>query len=606
MSDTRELPIRDARDRLIDLLGFGETYPLRDLSIRDERLTVPFNTSAKIPIEASQADVLYQLYSRDDQPVKQGQAFEIIEEKGTGATLLLESPLIEDDVTYKVRAIKDISKRATYLHETATVKVGLDVTLKAGILSGDLLDPGTENPTLVDPRIVDYGSRVEVFLKESQEGVDYTLVYFKNGAAKERPLSETGVRGNLDNITLLSLAVQEDLDIRIRATKTFDPSEGRETQTDLLEVILPLKVKANTSLDLSFDPKPVIDFKESATLNIENTQKSVQYQLFIQNIPDLYFIHGEAKDVDLIQVPIGDSQNIQVLKPKYEKIWSRPEGFIDIGNQKKGTGGRLQFLVDGLNEDSMIIVQAEKTHLASREISSALRLEETGVILVRPNATPGLHLKATIEGSDRLRTIEVSGGQTGVFYHLRPNLNGKNIALPAYFHKKDAKDETQNKGLGQLRMGVDFVVSRNLPEGAVSESAHTFPLDPLIEIKTLQIGTKLSIFAIKAQTGLGKPLTKGADIPVLPKIAFENETVDVGTVGRIIVFASQVGEKYTLTLNGKKVKTARNGNGSDITLTTDPLNEATQFEMVVTRPKDSNISVERILLLTVGIRPPSG
>ncbi len=66
---TTHIHIRDARDRLIDLLGIGQTYPLRDLTVRDEQLTVAFNTSAKVPIEPSQMDVKYQLYGKDNTPV---------------------------------------------------------------------------------------------------------------------------------------------------------------------------------------------------------------------------------------------------------------------------------------------------------------------------------------------------------------------------------------------------------------------------------------------------------------------------------------------------------------------------------------------------------
>src|SRR6185295_5439231 len=127
---TTHIQVRDARDRLIDLLQFGQTYPLQDLAVRDEQLTVAFNTPAKIPIENSQKDVLYQLYYKQalvkrDVGGKKG-AGEPIEAQGNGETILLETDTIQDDITFEILASKQGPRREAYLHQTATVKVGLD------------------------------------------------------------------------------------------------------------------------------------------------------------------------------------------------------------------------------------------------------------------------------------------------------------------------------------------------------------------------------------------------------------------------------------------------------------------------------------------------
>ncbi|MEC4677279.1 MAG: hypothetical protein VST69_00810, partial [Nitrospirota bacterium] len=179
MADDLDIPIRDARDRLIDFLGFAQTYPIQDLSILDDQLTVPFNVSAKIPIALSQEDVTYQLDDLEDVPVQSSTGGGIIEALGTGGTLLLESPQISDDVSYQVRATKVNSGRFAYLHETATVKVGLDVSLQAEILDIGFLEPTMDYLQRDDARIVDYGTKVQIKLLNSQEGVDYRLVYLK-------------------------------------------------------------------------------------------------------------------------------------------------------------------------------------------------------------------------------------------------------------------------------------------------------------------------------------------------------------------------------------------------------------------------------------------
>lgn len=140
----RNIQIRDARDRLIDLLGLGETNPLRDLPVRNERLTVPLDNAARIPVDNSQLDVSYQLFDRDNKPATRtegGRQFNV-EEDGTGDTVLMETPPIQEDVTYRVLARKVVTGPEAYLHESAMIKVGLDTSLDAEILA-PLLDPAS-------------------------------------------------------------------------------------------------------------------------------------------------------------------------------------------------------------------------------------------------------------------------------------------------------------------------------------------------------------------------------------------------------------------------------------------------------------------------------
>jgi len=602
MPHQADIPLRDARDRVIDLLGFGETYPLRDLPILDEGLTVPFNTRAKIPIESSQIGVLYQLFDREKRPVKIGPSEDAIEAWGTGETLLLETPPVKEDVTYPVRAVKKHSGLSAYLHERATVKVGLDLKLKAEILSGERLEPGTDTPMLSDPRIVDYGTPVEVELKGGQEGVHYRLVVSKADGS-ELLFSETSVRGKGDGMPILlsGRAASEDVDLRIRATKTFETEEEQDDQSELLETILPLKVCANRALSLSMQPW-VIAFKQNSALKIEGTQKSVVYQLFIKKIPDADFIHGESSQKDFIEVPIEGGPPVQLRAPESRGPWKTPEGFAAFGSPKSGTGGALQFALKGLSEDSVFLVQAKKSHRATPERTSFVSLAQSEALLVRPDPAAGLSFRVKLISPDLIGAIEVSGGTPGVFYHLKASSGGNDLARPAYFHKKDAQDARQNKGLGQLNIGVDFVVPRDFPQKPLQDPAKSFPPNPLLESANISLGSTLSVLALKAQSGIEQLLLKTADLPAIPEIAFESQVVDAGTSARLMVRSSRVGEKYTLTLEGKKVRTARNGNGRDVSLLTDPLSKTSVFEVVVTRPRDPGIPVERVLALKVEIR----
>ena len=172
MAETTHVQVRDARDRLIDLLGFAQTFPLRDLEVRDDQLTVPFNTRAIVPISYSQKDVRYQLRDTDDKVVRRisGNTTRPVQAYGNSAELGLETPLVGEDVTYGIRARKRGSGLEAYLHQKATVKVGLDVFLSAKILIDELLDPTVEVVTDTDARVVTYGTEVDVVVRNSQEG----------------------------------------------------------------------------------------------------------------------------------------------------------------------------------------------------------------------------------------------------------------------------------------------------------------------------------------------------------------------------------------------------------------------------------------------------
>ena len=60
MSSSKNLGLRDSRDRIVDLLGLGETYPLREVSLTAE-LKVPFGANARLIADPSQAHVRYEL-----------------------------------------------------------------------------------------------------------------------------------------------------------------------------------------------------------------------------------------------------------------------------------------------------------------------------------------------------------------------------------------------------------------------------------------------------------------------------------------------------------------------------------------------------------------
>ncbi|HZI10645.1 MAG TPA: hypothetical protein VE153_09675 [Myxococcus sp.] len=583
MNDPRSFRVRDARDRLIDLLGLGKTYPLRDLPVPDEGLTVPFNQSARVSIEASQRDVVYELRGEGDTPLASAQ--------GNGGTLYLQTPPMREDTTYNILARRIATGQEVYLLQQVTVKVGLDVALRARVLDAAPLDPSIGHPGDADARIVAWGTHVRVQVDHSQEGVDYHLVRFAGG--EERRLSPD-VRGDQGDIVLLAEAISEDVDLRIRATKVFDPSENRPPETGLLNAVLPLKVRARPGLPMVVEPSPILDFGWNATVRIDNTQASTRYSVYVRAVADSDFVFT-AGGSELLGVDVEGAPRVHVRSPPVREVWEDLAGFERVGTPAPGNGGLLRLPVNGLKQDSVILVRAQKEHQARVNIPSSVQLEQAALLLVRPNPRPELRLGVELDGA-----LEVAGGQPGVFYYVRRETTGEALGLPAYFHKTDERNAALNKGLEQLRIEVDFVLSRGTVRPATSaELASTPPLEPLLSTGPLEAGTTLYFRAVKAQTRVAIDLTQTARIAPFP--AIRAEPVPQGSPARIVVLASVVGDRYQLTQAGQPVGPALDGNGEDLAFTTGPLQAATEFQVRVTRSGDTGIPVERRVRVSVGV-----
>ena len=590
--DEHYFRVRDARDRLIDLLRFGETYPLRDLPVLDERLTVPFNQSAQVPIEASQWGVLYELRGEGDTVLARVE--------GNGGTITLQTPPLREDTTYKILARKIATGREAYLQQQATVKVGLDVTLHARILEAAPLDPKNETPGDEDARIVAWGTRVSVQLAQSQEGVDYRLVWIAGG--QEQRLSPD-VRGNLGDIVLRTdNPVTEDVDLRLRATKVFDPSENRPTQTDLLDTVLPLKVRARLDLPVALTPAPIVAYGEGIAVQIGNTQASARYIVYLRAVSDRDFVFT-AGGTGLLGVNVEGAPRVQVTRPPQRPIWEDLGGFQPVSAPMQGNGGTLRIPVNALTRDSVVLVRAQKEHQPKELPSSSVQLQQAALLLVRPDPRRALRLGVELAGAQTTGTLEVSGGQPGVFYEVRLDPAGAPLGPPAYFHQTDEGNSALNKGLDQLRIEADFAISRGTvrPATVPSELTTIPPLTPLLDTGPLDVGATLSFRAIKAQTRVTANLTQTALIAAVPVIVAEQPIVPKDSPARILVRASVVGDRYQLTLNGAPVGAALDGNGADLTFTTGPLQAATQFQMRVTRPGDTGIPVERRVQISVEV-----
>jgi hypothetical protein len=587
MSLTTQSLLRGARDRVIDLLGLGETYPLQDTAVSADRLTVAFGTSAKISIFPGQTDANYTLHDPKDQAVTASVL-------GTGGETVLTTPPMTDDQTFRIFASKIdtfASKvdRQDFLTQVADVKVGLDLTIST-FIDAPLLDPTKDHPVSTDPRIVDYGTTVTVKVELSQEGVDYAVVVITDG--NETVVSQEDVRGNLNTIVLTTTPVQEDVELSVRATKRFDPGEHRPDDTGLLKLRMPLMVRARTDLAVSAQPSP-LGFGKDATITVAGTQASASYVAYVRTLGDSDFVYGLPPDLNLIPV----NPNIQVTAPKWTSArFTVPDGYTKLGDYQAGNGGDLHLAVPGIVEDSVLIIEARKLHGASK-VPSSVQLQQPGLVLVQPNPNPGLALEVTIDNNSIAGPLLLNSGQSGVYYFFRVGQDGKEVLPPGYFHKLDATDATSNKGINQLRIGIDLALARD-PAKPLADPAHTPPLPPLLDLGPQALGTALFIRAMKARSGVDVQLAQTAQLPALPMIKLDLDTVPSGAAAKIVVTASVKGESYRpFLVDETPVAEAQDGTGSDLSFMSQPLTESTTFLVRVTRG-DPGIPVTRSVSLT--------
>lgn len=475
--------LRDARDRLIDLLGIGHTYPQADLQVEYTKV-VAWGQAGRVTLISSQPGVRYQLFDKDDKLLDPS-----VETDGDSSNRVLSTPKITDNIGFKIKATKLHSQLTVMLFQDIDIEVGLDKTLQAQILDGDPLD--TSSSDLTAPRIVNYGAAPRIQIQKSQAGVDYSLVRIQ-AAGLEEVISTETVRGDFHDITLNTQSIQEDTDICVRATKKFEISDER---SDRLNVVLPLKVRANPALAVSVT-QPVLDYRGETPVVIKGSQVSASYQILARPIRDSEFVRTDGESSTL---HIDGMVALQVINPPNPTPDAKA-----LGEAKAGNGADLVLPIDGLTEDTLIVVQAVKRHKTwdgKPDIPSRLQLNQAATILVRPGSDPNFPLRLRAKeggapagsGLQKGAVYTVLGGQPGVFYHFRLVGNGDDLGLPVYFHKAGKGVRGSNiEDIEGLQIEVDFTTAGSLPTPPPEWDC---PVD-------VDAAAKLSIRAVKAQTGL--------------------------------------------------------------------------------------------------------
>lgn len=595
------IPVRSARDRIIDFLEIGDTYLLTDLHVVvADQPKVPIRRTTMICIENAQFGVIYRLCDPEGNPIR-GR----LPRKGKNATLKIRTPPILANITYRVQATKQCRLNSTpppqswpLLDESASVQVGIDRCLAIKLLEVPLLDPTLPDPRPSDPRIVAYGTSVVVQVDETQEGVQYSLIL--NGDWQPA----TVCNGNLSSVLLHTGPMTEDVKIQVRATKVYPADTGYEDKP--LHANLYLKVMANPALTVSADPSAILDYQQAAVIHIGTTQAGIQYRAYIRPISDADFVHGHASGAEIVTVLVAGEPDAQVRKPVHSDA-NNPLGDGPV----RATGGDLGLPVPPLTEDVIIIVEALKEHHVDVDnpdspiITSKIFLDQVAVLLVRPDPARALTLRLPVIEAQTGDTMQVSGGQPGVFYYFRRLTGGDDFPLPAYFHKRDDQDAMQNKGVGQLGVEIDFVIvaDPDVRPGADRDLARVFPRPPLLDITPFAAGTSLACRAVKAQTKVHTTMALHAQVGEVPEIRADPEVIDYSSPVIIRILESSPEDQYQVFLEGASVEPAVMGNGTDLAVVTEPLTTDAVFEVVVIRQADLGMRVERVVPVLVLVRP---
>jgi hypothetical protein len=543
---------RAARDRLIDLIGIGKTYPLTDLEVARLAVKVAVNHQADIPIELSQSYVRYQLHTTDNKVVldTNNSPFTV---DGNTAQALLKTPEISVQSSFKIYANKLLAngaidqKYGAYLQHLPKVSVGLDTQLSARIIDADLLEGDQNINTDMSPRIIDYNQNITVQIDNSQEGVSYQLFTDKEDTQSAISNIEIGL-GAAQPIRLLSHNIFEDIDVLIRISKVFAPT--MEIEVSWLALRLPLKVRADTHISLTVDGANIVNFDSSSRLLLSHTQESVTYKVYRHIIEDNEFLY-ENNGSDNLSVSVTGFSDVQVVKPTAINPWNINPLFYTQVIAGQGTGADLNLAIGNMRQDSTFIVIAEKQHRVDRiqTIHSKAVLTHASMLLVKPDPKVLLDFNITKPNATH-PVLQVANGQDGVFYDFKTRSNSAEISLPAYFHRIANSQRQETKGIDQLRIEVDFVIAKKPPINPVSLSLGSMPS-----------GT-LTINARRAMTNASTQLAKKVPIPVLT--VFQN-TLNLSVL-ELVITNSTVAVVYQLLVSEQMIGAPLTGDGSNLTL----------------------------------------
>jgi len=473
------IKIRDARDRMIEVLGIGLPYPLRDLRLIYDSM-VAFDQSTKIQIEGGQIGVLYQLCDEDGNPIVDFESGERIEVEPQAEDVdngvFLPTPKITRDITFRILAIREggvpLTRLEVYLNQVVSIRSGIDSSLHVAFLS-DTDQIATENEL-----ITNYGRRVTVQICNSQEGVSYKLI---TGSIEDRTDLSAPQKGNRGTVSLTSTETfTEDMQINVLAYRT-----SNWHLSDILDTNLFIKVRPNPSIEINLE-STIIDYGAESVITLPEPQPTSTYELYKRElVPDEYLSDGTAES---IQIHTDEGRDVFIKPPQKITDWDTANGFLLLG-AITDNNGVFSISTGSLPEDTLFIVRATKI-----DNGETLQLDQAVAVLVRPDTEATVSVLQEAVEANTNGVVTVSGTQKGVAYQLRLEADDTPVNQPGY--------DLADRGIETTRLEVDFIVEE---QG-----------DPILLLPTGPITgtTTFNILAFKILTGVSAELTGKANIGV--------------------------------------------------------------------------------------------
>ena len=255
--DTSDIKGRDARDRIINTLGLGLTYPLRDLPV-EHRTLISVDLPAEIDIPDAQTGVWYQLCDEDGNPMTL---------TDLEVEMVVEIQGKDDDGTL-------VAQRVNFKHPESDTTEGLVVVGSEVTLTGVVEAVG-----------------------------DDTLTVDKKTFAVTRETLFAATCVDVEDPLLVSPPVIEDITYTILAFRK-DPNLGLDLET-YLNHIVSLQAGVDPTLEVSFVPyeqqrvaeetpdQIFVNYwdsdaaQEKVQVKIYESQEGVTYQLFLEKTDQL-------------------------------------------------------------------------------------------------------------------------------------------------------------------------------------------------------------------------------------------------------------------------------------------------------------------------------
>ena len=478
-------------------------YPLRDLPVpyplRDLPVLSPVIASrtedgwiASISINYAQKNVKYILTDRYKTPIDKG-AYHVTPDIN-GETVTLQTPAIDEDKTYLVRA-ESVSDSYIYVYLKQKVRVHISVA-----------------EINVDTPVIDYGvTEATLNLVNTQAGVDYR-VYEVVDEETEHSISREDAAGDA-NADVEIIVRKDEGFFEDTSIKVYGSLDDFNKRVDVWEGIL--KVLPNPDINIEVDPidSPHGGSERQRLFLSGNTQKSVIYKFYYIEVADYAFVHqkdaANRPDENQLLVIIEPVEVIiqKLKKDQFPKPWEHFDQEFQAGKDEPKTvnndGDSIEFDLGylQLKEDTLFIVQAYKpwadngTHkILLHNLHDFLHM---GVALIYPKIIQDDQIKP-IAGR---RVVELHDAQPGVKYFLR--LGGIN-QKPVFYHDTQEKS-VRRDGVGHSKVGTDIVAG----------PPYQLPLSLSIMRVFLGRSVVVDVIAEKIQTGMQKVIKENLRIQVL-------------------------------------------------------------------------------------------